>query len=964
MATKTLPTNASQYQDALAPEWFETQLYDATAVHEVHRPVYEDALISLLDLADAHEVLTRLKKVDWAFSEDDTSYLSHDIHPYPAKFIPQIPHNLITRLSMRGELVWDPFGGSGTTALEAILLDRRALSTDANPLAEVIGQAKTLTLIKEEEDELNDFVERMAILSGTPATVNEVLARNSAALRELIPDIPHLDEWFHPNAVNELAYILYQIGQLEHSKCRILARVCFSKTVLKASYQDEETRYARRPREVPSGSVTRTFTNNLAAGLRKVRQLGPLLRFRQAEFRTLDLREADDGMGHVAPVPGSVDLIVTSPPYPNSNDYHLYHRFRLFWLGHDPRDLGRKEIGSHLRHQREGSGFDSYLNEMAACLRNMACALRPGRFAVLVLGDAIFDGQITKTAEVIGQTAAECGLEYIGIIDRAVHQTKRSFVAAGRRLRAEQLLVLRKPTMEVELSLLKPSYRLWSYEEVLRKREIESLIGTDVLLQPSAAGDFSAVLPPLYLDRLRRLTFTRAIVAADITQEPTWQAVLENGDSSAVKSHRKDPKYVTHGIHAYKGKFYPQLAKSLFNLAGLKPGQRVLDPFCGSGTVLLEAYLNGLVGFGTDLNPLAVKIARAKTEILQVDPYLCDRLLVKLQERLRAMESNARWLSTFPAHTQRELVSWFPEPVLGKLGWLLNEISQVPDSRVREFLEVLVSSIVREISQQDPKDLRIRRRAESLTDAPVGELFGARLSELRQRLLSFSEKCNRSPVAFLRAVTIEGDCRYPDVFARNEILPRSIDAVVTSPPYATALPYIDTDRLSILLLFGTLSGERSRIEESLTGSREIAKADKAQIENRIDRGDFGVITSLTAQNIITEVRQRNQGSDGGFRKQNMAALLYRYFTDMSLVLANLNPLLAPGAPAFFVIGNTRTEAGGKIVGIESSLALQELGVAVGWDLLDVIPITVTTEDRLHNKNAITENDIIYFRKKP
>src|SRR5215831_13224011 len=107
-------------------------------------PAY-DQLKSLESLENQSSVMRGLRDVDWAFTHEKTSYLSHDIHPYPAKFIPQIPRHVITRLSLRGEMIWDPFGGSGTTALEAILLGRRAISTDVNPLGEVIGTAKTLT---------------------------------------------------------------------------------------------------------------------------------------------------------------------------------------------------------------------------------------------------------------------------------------------------------------------------------------------------------------------------------------------------------------------------------------------------------------------------------------------------------------------------------------------------------------------------------------------------------------------------------------------------------------------------------------------------------------------------------------------------------------------------------------------------------------------------------------------------
>lgn len=65
-----------------------------------------------LHLRPVMEVAHELGAIDWSFTEVDTRLPGHDIHPYPAKFIPQLPHGLISRLSGRGETVLDPFGGA------------------------------------------------------------------------------------------------------------------------------------------------------------------------------------------------------------------------------------------------------------------------------------------------------------------------------------------------------------------------------------------------------------------------------------------------------------------------------------------------------------------------------------------------------------------------------------------------------------------------------------------------------------------------------------------------------------------------------------------------------------------------------------------------------------------------------------------------------------------------------------
>ncbi|NJN98715.1 MAG: hypothetical protein HC875_33820 [Anaerolineales bacterium] len=86
--------------------------------------------------------IPRLERLEWDFVNANTGYLTHSLHPYPAKFIPQIPNAMIQELSSFGETVLDPFCGSGTTLVEARRLGRNAVGIDANPLACLISRAK------------------------------------------------------------------------------------------------------------------------------------------------------------------------------------------------------------------------------------------------------------------------------------------------------------------------------------------------------------------------------------------------------------------------------------------------------------------------------------------------------------------------------------------------------------------------------------------------------------------------------------------------------------------------------------------------------------------------------------------------------------------------------------------------------------------------------------------------------
>ena len=80
---------------------------------------------------------------DWTFANASTNYMSHGLHPYPARMIPQVARKLILRYSKEGEMVWDPFCGSGSVLVESMLTSRKSIGTDLNPFAIFLSKVKT-----------------------------------------------------------------------------------------------------------------------------------------------------------------------------------------------------------------------------------------------------------------------------------------------------------------------------------------------------------------------------------------------------------------------------------------------------------------------------------------------------------------------------------------------------------------------------------------------------------------------------------------------------------------------------------------------------------------------------------------------------------------------------------------------------------------------------------------------------
>ena len=295
------------------------------------------------------------------------------------------------------------------------------------------------------------------------------------------------------------------------------------------------------------------------------------------------------------------------------------------------------------------------------------------------------------------------------------------------------------------------------------------------------------------------------------------------------------------------------------------------------------------------------------------------------------------------------------------MGFIISKIAKVPDERIRRFLKVILSSIIREISQQDPGDLRIRRRKEPIHDALVIEMYLHNLKKQYDNIMSFYAIRNNTPESIGDALIWRGNAKDYDVVS-SKLSDSSVDIVITSPPYATALPYIDTNRLNMLVLGGINASKRISIEAEMTGTREINKTTRETYEQCIRAKDFGCIVSDTAKRVITDIYNGNENADVGFRKKNMAALIYMYFGDMTSVMQTLDRVVKPGGYVCIVIGDTKTTTGdGKVI-IRTTQVLRETGERMGWRLVSDIPISVTKEKYVHMNNSITENDILILRK--
>jgi SAM-dependent methyltransferase len=363
-----------------------------------------------------------LQGIDWAFEGSVVRDLTHNLHPWPAKFIPEIPAAAIQALSKPGELIFDPFGGCGTTALEAVRAGRRVCSTDINPLAVQIARAKCFAPTSEE-------IARIELWADT---LREV--KPDQDLIDAAPSIPNMEYWFSRESIAELAYLLRQIR--EFGIAREFLEVVLAAIVVAVSRQESDTRYRRVERESSANDVLTRFRRRLKTSLQMAMELDSVLKGhpRRAQIDLADARNLESIKAD------TVDLAVFSPPYPNAFDYHLYHRFRLFWLGYDPRPLKHSEIGAHLRYE----GSVEWRRDMSAVIGEVQRVLKPKGHALVVAGDGVARGQLIPSADILCELAAEHGFTLRWRATRRAAAGRRSFNLSDSGMRSEQVVVLTK----------------------------------------------------------------------------------------------------------------------------------------------------------------------------------------------------------------------------------------------------------------------------------------------------------------------------------------------------------------------------------------------------------------------------------------------------------------------------------------------------------------------------------------
>ena len=495
------------------------------------------------------------------------------------------------------------------------------------------------------------------------------------------------------------------------------------------------------------------------------------------------------------------------------------------------------------------------------------------------------------------------------------------------------------------MRFVKHQYKYFPYEEKLAELEIKQLLGISKLSEIGSGYECAEVERP---ELASRLTYISNFEIGGATCQ-TNQRLLESGSTNGGR--RQATRYSSHGLHEYKGKFNPQVVKFLLNFYSITDGSLVLDPFCGSGTTLLEAAHLNVNSIGVDANPLAKLIASTKVSLIH-----CNLSKVESELRMIFQKSfSKKKLQINSDEYTKYLASWFPETTLQTIEKLRTYLLEAP-RLTRDVGLVLVSNQLREFSFQDPADLRIRRRSEAPEILSLRDALELSLSRLVAELRSSRRILGTSSA---RAKIISGsisDFRVTDSLAPDG----QIDLVITSPPYAMALPYIDTQRLSLVWLRMVKPSMLRQSEQLQIGNREFGKA---KISENMEAIKLNSANLPDEQISLCKSMFSSLSSADGFRRQAVPALMYQYFLEMQMMFVNVRTVVSPGVPFALVVGSNRTTLGGHEYCVDTPQHLANIASESGWVFEKLINLEAYQRFGLHAANGINLESLVMLRSK-
>gem|GEM_PF-375317 len=381
--------------------------------------------------------------------------VTHKFHRFPAKFIPHIPRWAINKyLSDKGQVILDPFVGSGTTLVESMLAGQNSYGIDVDPIARLISRSKTTPISPELLD----------------ACVNDIILETERRQDGIFkPTIPTLNHWFSEQAVKDLSVIrdiieTYKSNQILYQ----FLLAAFLSIIRRASNADNQTQksyVSHTYKKIPE-SAKLLFKKALIDYSQRLKDFDKSIKY-PVNSNVLPYKDArkfaDSWKKDSLP---EVDMAITSPPYIKSVDYVYNQMTEYFWIGdifnmenqlkqneYKKNYIGTQKISKKEYANLEKTGIDSidllcekisrknlkhayivanYFRDIMTHLGEMTRVLRKESHYIMVVGDSMVSNEPIMVHELIQDCAKAIGFIVESVFGYEIRNRHMRFPRQGR----------------------------------------------------------------------------------------------------------------------------------------------------------------------------------------------------------------------------------------------------------------------------------------------------------------------------------------------------------------------------------------------------------------------------------------------------------------------------------------------------------------------------------------------------
>ncbi len=410
--------------------------------------------------------IIQLESINWNFFEKNNK-LTKKLHWYPGTFPQEIPATIIQALSKENDLIFDPFGGIGTTLAEALRLNRKCIVSDINPVALLSSYVSALLLLVNKENYLlmKVYLEYLVhLLSNNEKNVLDFGDTSAfydfdsyfSELIQPVPDIffnqiivnlPQYDllrKWIDDESIDEIKKIYSMIDNEQQYTKKIILLEMLSNALFSSSSQRKSWGHIADnvyPKQMENRkdafiSACKRWINNKARKLISFESTCSFNEKRAYVFQQNWLDDINDCFDDL-----SFDLLITSPPYANAIDYIKSQKLSLYLFGYSDADIlscCKNEIGARTRRTHSDSTEKWASDLIASTEKHISLAKSDSIYAYIlpsedekrVVGNkSLLDFLISKNKELVFE------------VDRSINQmrTTQSWTS----IKKEKILILK-----------------------------------------------------------------------------------------------------------------------------------------------------------------------------------------------------------------------------------------------------------------------------------------------------------------------------------------------------------------------------------------------------------------------------------------------------------------------------------------------------------------------------------------